>query len=71
MPFEREYDADDLVGLLREHDGLTTSELADAMDAPMSTTWDRCLVLQREGRISGWEFGAGQRKSVTWYAIEE
>lgn len=60
---------DELVDLLRKHDGLTTSELAERTDAPMSTTWERCLVLQEEGRISGWEFGAGQRKEVMWYAV--
>ena len=72
MPFERQYDADELVRLLRVNDGLTTSELAEKMDANVSTTWYRCQTLEEEDRIEGMRFGAdGLSRQWRWYAVEE
>ena len=66
----RKYDPDELVELLREHDGLTTSELAEKMDAEHRTTWGRCETLEDRGRVRRMIFGFGSQREVVWYPAE-
>lgn len=70
MPFERQYDADELLDLCREHDGLPTRELAERMGANEETTRHRCYRLTQEGLLTSMLWGFGRRRTRVWYAVE-
>ena len=67
---ERQFDPDELVALAGT-DGATLTEIADAMDAPTSTTEYRCGVLVDEGRLEKWEFGSGTHGRAVYFQVDE
>lgn len=70
-PTKRQYSAWGLVWLVDACDGLTLTELADAMGAPISTTEYRCKVLVEEGRLDKWRFGSGTHGRTIYFAADE
>ena len=69
-PTKRQFDPDDLVALCGS-DGATLTELAERMDAPISTTEYRCRILVEEGQLDKWEFGSGQHGRAIYFAADE